>query len=145
MSERRSERMSDDRPCYALDGFALLAFLGDEAGAAQVAKRLAEAARGKARVLLSLITYGECLYIVERERGLLQAQITVGIVDQLPVQVVAADRDHVFAAARLKARFPISYADAFALALAQQHQAVLLTGDPEFKKVQHLVSVEWLA
>jgi hypothetical protein len=29
--------------------------------------------------------------------------------------------------------------------LAQWHHAVVLTGDPEFRKVEDLVSVEWLA
>lgn len=44
----------------------------------------------------------------------------------------------------LKAHHPISYADAFALALAQEKQAALLTGDPEFRKVESLATIEWL-
>jgi len=36
-------------------------------------------------------------------------------------------------------------ADAFAVALAQSRQATLLTGDPEFHKVENLVTVDWLA
>ena len=48
------------------------------------------------------------------------------------------------AAAHLKAQHPISYADAFVVALAQQMQATLLTGDPEFSQVESLVAVEWL-
>ena len=35
------------------------------------------------------------------------------------------------AAARIKASHPLAYADAFALATAEAHGAVLLTGDPE--------------
>jgi hypothetical protein len=30
------------------------------------------------------------------------------------------------------------------VALAQQMQAVILTGDPEFGKIEDLVAVEWL-
>ena len=48
------------------------------------------------------------------------------------------------AAAHVKAHHAISYADAFAVALAQQMQATILTGDPEFGKIEHLVAVEWL-
>ncbi|GIV79787.1 MAG: twitching motility protein PilT [Litorilinea sp.] len=136
--------MSPDAVAYVLDSFALLAYLEDEAGAAQVETRLAQAEREEAQVLLSLINYGECLYIVERERGLAQAQRMVGIVDRLPVQVVEVDRPLVFAAAHLKARYPIAYADAFAIALAQQVNGTLLTGDPEFVRVQNLIAIEWL-
>jgi ribonuclease VapC len=129
---------------YILDSFALLAYLEDEAGAEQVEARLIQAEKGEAKVLLSLINYGECLYIVERERGLAQAQWTVGLVDHLPVQVVEVDRSLVLAAAHIKARYPIAYADAFAVALAQQIDGTLLTGDPEFRRVQGLIPIEWL-
>lgn len=37
----------------------------------------------------------------------------------------------VMAAARIKAKHPLAYADAFAVATAAAHGAVLLTGDPE--------------
>jgi ribonuclease VapC len=50
----------------------------------------------------------------------------------------------VLEAARIKARLPISYADAFAVATAQRERAVIVTGDPEFRKVEHLVTVKWL-
>lgn len=136
--------MSPEVGVYILDSFALLAYLEDEAGAEQVEARLIQAEKGEAKVLLSLINYGECLYIVERERGLAQAQWTVGLVDRLPVQVVEVDRSLVLAAAHIKARYPIAYADAFAVALAQQIDGTLLTGDPEFRRVQGLIPIEWL-
>jgi len=136
--------VSPEVGAYILDSFALLAYLEDEAGAEQVEARLIQAEKGEAKVLLSLINYGECLYIVERERGLAQAQWTVGLVDRLPVQVVEVDRSLVLAAAHIKARYPIAYADAFAVALAQQIDGTLLTGDPEFRRVQGLIPIEWL-
>jgi len=49
----------------------------------------------------------------------------------------------VYQAAELKALYPISYADCFALACAINHAAVLVTGDPEFKIVEHLVKITW--
>jgi ribonuclease VapC len=48
------------------------------------------------------------------------------------------------AAARIKASHAISYADAFAAATAQKHEAVLVTGDPDFKLVENLIDIEWL-
>ncbi|MBM3277809.1 MAG: hypothetical protein FJY95_06980 [Candidatus Handelsmanbacteria bacterium] len=52
-----------------------------------------------------------------------------------------------FLAARLKARYAISFAEAFAVVVAQEHQAVLLTGDPELKplEVDGILKVEWLS
>lgn len=137
--------MSNKSPCFVLDSFALLAYLENEVGAPLVQDILTKARQGSGRVLLSLINYGECIYIVERERGLPQAQAMIGMIGQLPITIVDVDRNHVLAAAHLKAHFPISYADAFAVSLAQQRQAILLTGDPEFNKVQHLITVQWLS
>ena len=95
-------------------------------------------------MLLSLIAYGECLYVVEREQGFHQAQRAIGIIDQLPLRVMPADRVLVFEAAHVKARFPISYADAFSVALARRSHGRVMTGDPEFKAVESEVTVHWL-
>jgi len=38
----------------------------------------------------------------------------------------------------------MSYADCFAVATALRFNAAILTGDPEFKKIEKTVSVEWL-
>jgi len=46
---------------------------------------LRHARKGQLRVLFCLINYGECLYVVEREQGIQQAQRAIGIVDQLAV------------------------------------------------------------
>lgn len=48
------------------------------------------------------------------------------------------------AAARLKAIFPLAYADTFAAALAQRGGVPVVTGDPEFKRLAGVVSVIWL-
>ena len=52
--------------------------------------------------------------------------------------------DRVIGAAHVKARFPVSYADAFVVALAQELKATIVTADPEFKKVESLASILWL-
>lgn len=127
-----------------LDTWALLAYLDGEPAAQQVRQLLRNARRGRVTALLSLVSYGECLYIVEREQGLQPAQRTVAIVDQLAVRVVQIDRPLVFEAAHLKARFSISYADAFVAAVAKRHHGELLTGDPEFAALESEVPVRWL-
>ena len=34
--------------------------------------------------------------------------------------------------------------DCFAVASARKNNAVIMTGDPEFKKIEQLVEIEWL-
>ena len=136
--------MSADAPAYVLDSFALLVYLQGEAGMPRVKAVLEAAAQGSARVYLSLINLGELLYITEREQGLTQAQAVLAAVEQLPIQVLPATREAVLQAAHLKARYPLAYADAFAVAAALAQEGLLLTGDPEFAAIEALIRVEWL-
>ena len=136
--------MSADRPRYVLDSFALLASFGAEPGGQQVKALLAAARAEQVAVSLSIINYGEVIYITEREQGAFAARRAIAATDQLPITVIAAERGLTFAAAHIKAHHRLSYADAFAVALAQQTQATLVTGDPEFRGVEHLVTIEWL-
>lgn len=129
---------------YVLDGFALLAYLGGEAGMERVRALLQECAQGKRHALLSLINLGEVLYIVEREHSLVKAQEVLAIVDQLPIQVLPITRAGVLTAAHIKANYSIAYADAFVVAAALENQAAILTGDPEFETVSGMAQVEWL-
>jgi len=136
--------MPAERTRYVLDSFALIAYLEQEAGYQQVKDVLTQAQRGEVGVLMCIVNYGEVLYITEREQGLSAAQKAIAAIDQLPITVFDADRDLAFAAAHVKAHYPLSYADAFVVALAQAHQAQVLTGDPEFESVKDLVALEWL-
>lgn len=47
-------------------------------------------------------------------------------------------------AAKIKAGHPSSFADCFAAATAKKNNSVIMTGDPEFKKIEDLVAIEWL-
>lgn len=129
---------------YVLDSFALLAYLEGEAGAERVREVLAQGRAGEAEIALCIINYGEVVYIIERERGLPSAQRVIAMIDQMPITVVEADRSLVFTAAHIKASKRLSYADAFAAALAEARRAMLLTGDPEFRQVESSITIDWL-
>lgn len=133
-----------DVPVFVLDTFALIAYLRDEPAAARVEKALAEAQKGRARLLVSLINLGEILYLVERRGGVAKAQDTLALIRQLPIETLPADEQAVFTAAHIKAGHALSYADAFSVASAICEGAVILTGDPEFEAVESIVAVEWL-
>jgi predicted nucleic acid-binding protein len=129
---------------YVLDSFAVLGYLENESSASFVRDLFRQARKGAIDLWLSLMNYGEVLYIVERERSLQAAQRTIGIIDQLPISIAGVDRQTVFSAAHFKARYPISYADAFSAVLARDRNAALLTGDPEFRLLEGEIDIHWL-
>lgn len=141
---QRSGGLRSVNDVIVLDAWAVLAYLNNEPAAQAVRHVLRRAKRKDIVVLFSLINYGECMYVVERAKGLEAAQAAANIIDQLPLRIVPADRALVFEAAHMKARYPISYADAFSAALAKQNHARLMTGDPEFKAVEPEVAIHWL-
>lgn len=129
---------------YVLDSYAVLAFLRDEPGGPKVREQLQAAAQGRARLYLCLINYGEVLYLVERRWGEPELRRVIAFLDDLPIQMVPVDRPLTLATAHIKAHYRLSYADAFAAALAQMLDATVVTGDPEFKSVEGLVRIQWL-
>jgi len=129
---------------YVLDSYALLAYLEGAAGMPRVREVLTAALKGTPAVYVSLINLGEALFITEREKGLAAAHQALAAVDQLPLQVVPVSRATVLSAAHVKAHHAVSYADAFAVVTAEEYNAVILTGDPEFRAVVQRVAVEWL-
>jgi predicted nucleic acid-binding protein len=50
----------------------------------------------------------------------------------------------VIEAAKNKGQSALSYADCFAVTTAIKEKATVVTGDPEFKKVDRLVGIDWL-
>ncbi len=136
---------NEQKPIYILDSFALLAFLEGEPSADRIQVILQAAQEARAQVYLSVINLGEVLYITERERSLVIAQQVLAAIEQLPLELLDASQTRVLAAAHIKANYPISYADAFAVAAAQEFQATVVAGDPEFAKVMAIIQVEWLA
>jgi predicted nucleic acid-binding protein len=135
---------SAKKPEYVLDSFALFALLRSEKSQARVAELIAQAQSGSVTLHLSLINWSELLYITERERDALAAQRLKQNIDKMPIALVEVNRARVEAAAHIKSQYAVSYADAFAIALTQELNATLVTGDPEIKSVERVISVLWL-
>jgi predicted nucleic acid-binding protein len=114
------------RRSYCLDSWAVLRFLE---GRTAAARRVRQVMR-QGRPLMSWINLGEVYYVVHREAGVTEAEATVALLRPI-VTLDSPTPDRVMAAARIKAQHPLAYADAFAVATAAAHDAVLLTGDPE--------------
>jgi len=129
---------------FVLDSFALMALFQGESGADRIEKLLEQQDAGEVRVFMSIVNFGEVIYTMQIRYGLEAAQESLSAIDQSPIDVVQADRPLTLAAARLKAFTGLGYADSFAAAVAQQLDATLVTGDPDFEKVESIVAVEWL-
>lgn len=128
-----------------LDSFALLAYLKKEKGYQKVRDILASHQRDESTLLLNEINVGEVYYILARERSLDAAEYFLyDILPSLGIRVEGNTFPDVIDAAKIKAEFPIAYADAFAVTTAVKYDAAVVTGDPDFKQVEHLVKVEWL-
>jgi ribonuclease VapC len=124
---------------FVLDSFALLAYLQDEPSASHMEKLLEDAGKEKCRLFLSIINLGEILYITERRGGLVKAQDALALIQQLPIDILPAGEQTVFAAAHIKANHTISYADSFVVAVGIQESAIVITADPEFHTVEDIM------
>lgn len=111
---------------YCLDSWAVLRFLE---GGSPAARRVRQVLR-LGRPLMSWVNLGEVYYALHRAAGVAEAETTLGLLQPLLTLDVASP-ERVMAAARIKAAHPLAYGDAFAIATAAAHKAVLLTGDPE--------------
>lgn len=132
------------KPRYVLDSFALLAYFQGEPSGLKVRDLLKQARDEKAVIFLSLINLGEILYTIERRLGRDVSQEILQDILTLPVRLAEVTLDRVVSAAHIKASFPLSYADAYAAALAQEMTAPVVTGDLEFKHVEPTIAVLWL-
>ncbi|MBV6467752.1 MAG: hypothetical protein PGMFKBFP_03123 [Anaerolineales bacterium] len=127
---------------YLLDSFALLAYLKEENNYEKVKNVLSS---HNTHVLMNDINIGETFYILARERGMEKADYFLHVIlPILPIAHIENTLQEVIEASRIKAKYPISYADCFVVATACKERATVITGDPEFKLVEKLVNVEWL-
>lgn len=127
-----------------LDSYAVIAYLEQEKGSHEVVRYLEQAKKKGCELLLNLVNWGEIYYSVFRSKGEVSAQECLLLIDQLPIQLIDVDRDLIHSAAKLKARYPLTYADCFAAALAKKEKCPVLTGDKEFSKLEGEVNISWL-
>jgi ribonuclease VapC len=126
------------------DSHALLKLFQGEAGHEKVARMLAKAMREGTPRYLNAINLGEIVYSTKRAFGDQKKIEVLAHVERLGFRILPVPNDLIFRAAEYKASFSMSFADCFALASAVEHGAVLVTGDPEFRAVEHLVTIAWV-
>jgi len=127
-----------------LDAHAALVYLRQEKNYEKVKQALISAEQTKIPLLMNEINIGEVCYIALRTRLTANLDDFLSLFLSLPIQPAKVDFDLIKEAAKIKGRHPLSYADTFAVATALREDAAIITGDPEFKQVESLVSIEWL-
>jgi predicted nucleic acid-binding protein len=110
---------------FVLDAWAVMAVFNREPPALRISKAIATG-----EGLISWINLGEAYYLSIQRRDRSAADDALRSIRDR-VRTVLPDVELVLAAARIKARARLSYADAFCVATAQRHKAPLWTGDPE--------------
>ena len=126
------------------DSHALLAFFQNEKGADKVLEFLKTTQNNRIKPLICIINLGEILYMTKRRFGNAKKIEILGRIHQMSFNIIPVTNDLVFEASEIKADYPISYADSFAVACAIDQSAEIVTGDPDFKKVEHLVDIHWI-
>lgn len=120
---------------FVLDSFALLAFFRDETGADDVEKLLNEAAEDKHELYITAVNAGEVYYMSSRKDTAAKATQVWDAMKKFPLHFIVADMDLTLAAAKIKANYKLSFADAYAAALTIHKKATLITGDDEFQNL----------
>ncbi len=129
---------------FVLDTFAVMAYLRRERGHNIVRELLVETLAGTNESYMSIINLGELFYMQWRKGSRAKAENAVKFVQSVGVRIEPATTVRVMNAARIKAVVSLSYADAFAASLAQEINATLVTGDPEYKPFETSINIHWL-
>ncbi len=129
---------------FIFDSHALLKFFQKEKGHEKVVHLLQEIRKTGAIKYINAINLGEIIYSTKKEFGDQKKLEVLANIERLDITILPIPNHLIFQAAEYKAQYALSYADCFALASAVEYKATLVTGDPEFKKVEHLVDIIWI-
>ncbi|HEY3290573.1 MAG TPA: PIN domain-containing protein [Anaerolineae bacterium] len=127
-----------------LDAWSVLAYLQDEPAGKIVADLIADAHENDKAVFMTVANAGEVWYIMAREKSEADAEACMADLLSIGIQLVDLDWDLTRIAAGFKARGRMSYADAYAAALAKQQKCELVTGDKDFRMVEEEIKIRWL-
>lgn len=117
---------------------------GEEPTTSKVLKTIDDAERKTVSLHMSWINVGEVYHQVGERRADAAAAVTLREILLLPVRFHEVGRQDVLRAAETKMKFALSYADGFAVALAQSLDGTIPTGDPEIVNLDLGIKAEKL-
>lgn len=129
---------------FHLRQLCLAETLPEGEGFEKIVRLLENIRRDKAVKYLNAINLGEIIYSIKREFGDFKKIEVLAGIERMDFTILPVPNSLIFQAAESKAQYGISYADCFMLASALENKAVIVTGDPEFRKVAHLADIFWV-
>lgn len=118
------------------DSYALIAFFRQEEGYEAVRELLVKMAAGETEGFITTVNVGEVFYMISRKSGAKNAATALDALLKFPLQIIDADLKLTLEAAALKAKYALSYVDAFAAALTTAKKAILITSDAKFENLK---------
>jgi PIN domain nuclease of toxin-antitoxin system len=129
---------------YVLDACALLAFLNDEPGAEAIEDLLNQSAVEESAVFMSIINLLEVFYGQLKKKGPEIAQVVLSVVNAYSVTIIDTISDLVFhEAARIKAHYKCSLADAIGIGSAFDMSGIFVTSDGEMIPIDQQEPIEF--
>lgn len=129
---------------FVFDTWAIIAYYENELAGQKVAEIIADANEREIPMWMSVVNAGEVWYIVARETSSAEADHTIEELRSLGLRFDNVEWKISRQAALFKSKHRMSFADAFAAALAVQKNAHLVTGDEEFRQVEDNVKIFWV-
>jgi len=132
------------KTAHIFDSYALLKLFQKERGYEKISRLLEDIRKVGSVKYINAINLGEIIYSTKREFGDQKKLEALANIERLNFTILPVPNSLIFQAAEYKGQYSISYADCFVLASAVELEAVIVTGDPEFKKVAHLADIFWV-
>jgi len=129
---------------YVLDANAIVRYMNRTADSHRVKALFDKASTGEARLMISVVNWGEVIYTMANRVGLTRAAADLKAMGAA-LETVGIEEDFAEEAATLKHNFKLGYGDSFAAALAIRMSATLVTADPDFAKLGKRLKVMALA
>jgi predicted nucleic acid-binding protein len=130
---------------YILDSYAIMEFLRQQKSWETVAELFEQSTEGNAKLKIHILNWGEIWYTLIREKGQQIAdEFLIDFQSQIDVEIVEFSKSIFERAVQFKSQGNISYSDCFAIAAAVEQNAILVTGDKEFKQFENRVKILWL-
>ncbi len=95
--------------------------------------------------MMNMVSWGEMLNMAGRTyQNYARAERIIRSTEWLPFRIVDGNRETERRAALVFRNARLSYAASHAAARAMQENAELVTGDPEFRRIENEVKIRWI-
>ncbi len=122
---------------YVFDTSALLAYIENEEGAADIEALLQKALDDEVVLYISIVSCIEVFYITSQEQGAEVASERLQLIDDLTVIQEPVDSQLTKTIGDLKATRTMSFADCCIAGLAKFKEATLVHKDPEYEQIEN--------